>query len=400
MSLRVTGAAALAGLVFTISRPVSTAVQPPTPGQRSAHDQVASSTEIGWLEEIAESEEAAAAAWRSQPRPFGQPKDLRVVAYARLGELGTEASIAAQQRVADAFRHRSLIPPGASLAGSWAHPGWHMSDMHPTPIASARGSDGRQWVLVPADMLGEWQLFLLRCAPADRRQCTRAKPVGPWALRYQTIDATLTESAAGRMRLTLIPKAAVRPSVMDGTAPFQPPRVGSAETRELALEEIERDSDGDGWTDIEERTLGLDERRRDSDGDGVDDGHDAAPLLAPTPPDAASDETRILQQAIFTAFGLSESRWALLARDENVPPLEPWGLSAPVLFTKPLTPDPLSGGPGGVYVTWKIVRKSTIDAVVDISDWEGPLAAGGQEITLRKHNQDWVVVARTTTWIS
>jgi len=71
-----------------------------------------------------------------------------------------------------------------------------------------------------------------------------------------------------------------------------------------------------------------------------------------------------------------------------------------VLSNRPLVNDPRKGGPGGVFVTWKIVSKNASDAVVEITDWEGPLAAGGQDVFLRRVNGVWVVVARQTTWIS
>ena len=71
-----------------------------------------------------------------------------------------------------------------------------------------------------------------------------------------------------------------------------------------------------------------------------------------------------------------------------------------MLFNRPLKSDPLAGGPGGVFVSWKIVRKTSAEALVEITDWEGPLAAGGQEIFLRRIDGDWIVVARQTTWIS
>ena len=56
--------------------------------------------------------------------------------------------------------------------------------------------------------------------------------------------------------------------------------------------------------------------------------------------------------------------------------------------------------PGGVFVTWKIVRQTATEAVVGITDWEAPLAAGGQDVFLRRIDGKWIVVARQTTWIS
>jgi hypothetical protein len=51
-------------------------------------------------------------------------------------------------------------------------------------------------------------------------------------------------------------------------------------------------------------------------------------------------------------------------------------------------------------VTWKIVRKSVTGATVEIRDWEGPLAAGGQQVFLRRIRDQWIVIGRQTTWIS
>ena len=83
-----------------------------------------------------------------------------------------------------------------------------------------------------------------------------------------------------------------------------------------------------------------------------------------------------------------------------MPKLEVPRLSAPVLYNRPLRFDPKVGGPGGVFVTWKVLRKSATEAAVEITDWEGSLAAGGQNVFLRRVNNEWSVVARQTTWVS
>ncbi len=121
-------------------------------------------------------------------------------------------------------------------------------------------------------------------------------------------------------------------------------------------------------------------------------------------PSASEDneDVLILQRALFAVFGVPESRWALFGhehRGRKVRPLQTWGLAGPVLFNRALV-DPFNGGPGGVFVTWHLLSKTASDAVVEITDWEGPLAAGGQKVFLRRVNGAWVVVARKTTWIS
>jgi hypothetical protein len=54
----------------------------------------------------------------------------------------------------------------------------------------------------------------------------------------------------------------------------------------------------------------------------------------------------------------------------------------------------------GVYVNWEITKMTDTEAEVTLTDYEGPLAAGGQKVLLRKIGSDWYVVKRRTTWIS
>jgi hypothetical protein len=44
--------------------------------------------------------------------------------------------------------------------------------------------------------------------------------------------------------------------------------------------------------------------------------------------------------------------------------------------------------------------KGTTLATVDLTDWEGMLAAGGQIVKLRRVNGEWIVISRQTTWVS
>jgi hypothetical protein len=55
---------------------------------------------------------------------------------------------------------------------------------------------------------------------------------------------------------------------------------------------------------------------------------------------------------------------------------------------------------GGVYVDWKIAKMTETEAEVALSDYEGLLAAGGQQVLLRKIGSEWFVVTRRTTWVS
>ena len=168
-------------------------MQPPKRSLVGALESISVSSDVAWLEGLAASGDAAMALWRAQSRPLGQHKDLRIAAYARLGELGTNESLAAQARIDAAFHSRSLLSSSVSLNEKWVHPGWHMGDYTPSPLAELRVA-GRDFVVLAADLLGPRQLFLLRCEPGRRANCTRPVPLGPWSMRYISVEATMTRA--------------------------------------------------------------------------------------------------------------------------------------------------------------------------------------------------------------
>ena len=363
-------------------------------------DRIAVAGDVAWLERIASSEREAALFWHSA-RPIGLPADLRIAAYARLGEIGTVESVGAQKRVAAAAAARPLIPDGAPLNAPWPHAARHLGQYTPRPLAETRSTGGSRLVVLAADMLGPWQLFILRCPADSTARCSRPKPVGAWALHDIKVDASMTELAPGRLQLRIVPREGRIPTGPGGAAsrtdPADPP---PPETRTILLADVDRDADADGWTDLEERLLGLDPSRADSDGDGIDDAHDRAPLVARAAK-PGSDDQAIVRAAMFAVFGLTESRWALFARPDRVAPIDVPGLPAMLLFHRTFPSNPLAAGvPGGIFVQWKIIRKSASDAVVDIADWVALGAAGGQDVFLRRIRGEWVVIARQPTWMS
>ena len=238
---------------------------------------------------------------------------------------------------------------------------------------------------------------MLRCDPMSRFVCNRPMPIVPWSFSYVKVEGSLLHLGGDRWRVRIEPRGEM--GTPDGYLPVfgeTLPTVPLAEIHDFAIADVERDSDGDGWTDIEERALGLDPFRTDSDGDGIDDGHDCSPLYAPPASDSKDDEVAILQQAVFAVFGMSSSRYALLATDKNVRRLQASGLAGPILFGPPLRRDAF--GWGGVFVDWKIVTTTKDEATVEISDEEAPQIGGGQEVRLRRISGEWVVVGHHVKW--
>lgn len=64
----------------------------------------------------------------------------------------------------------------------------------------------------------------------------------------------------------------------------------------FTLEELRKDTDGDGLTDLLEARLGTDPKKSDTDDDGLSDGRDANPLLKPG---ASGDRSQLLQAVFF-----------------------------------------------------------------------------------------------------
>jgi hypothetical protein len=350
---------------------------------RSVERDIVESRDLAWLENVAMSPPD----WRGR-RAFG--KGARITAYARLGELATPESLRAQKRVAAAERARPMmLPEHMPLFVNWPYPGPRVSDEAPDVLAETRTDDGQRIVIATSQLLGPPHLFVIRCDPMGDIACTRPLPVSEKSVGYRTMDAALAIIGAGHFRVRLQPHAYQNPFDPLSAPPPTPP----AQTLDFVLADVERDSDGDRRTDIEERVLGLDPMRADSDGDGISDGQDRSPEYAPPSSDAQDEDAVILQQAVFAVFGLSDSPLTLFALHDHVRRLQLSGLPAPVLYNRRLAYQKYYSWIPAYYVSWTIVTKTTSEAVVEI---EYPRECFYEnrhlQVSLRRVHQEWVVV--------
>lgn len=338
---------------------------------RGPIDEVQRSTDIAWLERIASS--AAFAEDVQRASPIGMAKLLRGAAYARLGDIGTPESLAAVGRIEQSMAEVSLTPATVRL-GVWPSVSWHMTDVDQVPLATATAPDGTTYAVVTASLLGGFDLFLISTrTPGDPQSWSRPKLLGQSPRR----DGDWSASLALHGPATLVLKT-------------------SGAEIQFALDDIERDSDSDGWTDLEEGRIGTNPHAPDSDGDGIPDGRDVCPLWPLPPASSPDDNDTILQRAILAAFALTGSRQMLYVTPPT-PRIHIRGYAGPVIFNRPL---PRGGATGGVYVSWRIRERTATDAVVELTDWEGLLAAGGQDVFLKKVLGRWTVVAVKATWVS
>jgi hypothetical protein len=320
-------------------------------------------------------------------------KDLRTMAYARLGHLGTEESLAAVERIEKQVRDSSSNSP-VRLKRLWTHPCWHFGDrpLRNSVVAWVQNEKGKAYVVFDSSHLGGRELFLTSNVNPDNSDSLWSRPALIPATIYRSMsNPTLVIKDENTLILSYVQGKPEPRQLMEGT--FDPgkeaPVLGKQEIR-ISVPEIFKDSDGDGLTDKEEVRLGLDPKNPDSDGDGITDGKDAAPNYAAKPGDMASDEVAVIQKAIFATFGLSGSRFLLIVGPKSRP-VQVWGYSGLVLYGRQQWAEKLEFGT--VFVDWKATIEGD-SARVEIRDYEGPVAGGSQEVFLKKKNEKWFVVRR------
>lgn len=376
----------------------------PEPPPRAADQnnpfvKINSSQDIGWLERIASSQLAAA-----ELRPGGgmanHAKDLSTAAYVRLGVISTPESIAAIKRIED--RARKITPVTAySTPGDFIHPGWHFSDAQRRPIAQVTTRDGITYALIVSSLLGDLDMFLISSkTPEDGASWTRPLLV-PNSLYRGIKEPRLSINGSDELVFSFVQEGPPPRALMEGT--FDPgpkaPAMGP-QAWKLSIKEIQKDSDRDGWTDIEELRMGLDPKNKDTDSDGVPDGQDVCPNFSLREEDQNDEEVRIFAKAIFATFGIGGSRHLLLV-GSNQKRVHVWGYAGPVIYGQDVKSWSKAHQYGAVYVSWRLRKRiSETEVVVEIVDYEGPLAAGGQDVRLRKVGNEWLVIKRETTWVS
>jgi len=247
--------------------------------------------------------------------------------------------------------------------------------------------DGRWCMTVPATLYGRPELFVMFSrTPGDPTSWGRPRPAG-----VDDGDGSTNGSLAwadGVLELTFD-----RPNA-------RPPLLH--QTRRIVLADVLRDSDNDGLTDLEEYRLGLDPQNEDSDGDGVLDGEDVCPNYAPGTADGANEAHEIIQAAFLDTFGMSSSRTALLV-EPGSERVQLYGYGGAVIYGRArprLDVNATSEIYGKVLVRWKVVDRRPDRATVVVEDWEGPLAASGRNVYLRKMRGRWYVIGSEMTWIS
>lgn len=340
---------------------------------------VTQSNDVAFLEKVAASV-AEAAAFKPQNPLVGQGvPDIRCAAYGRLGELGTPEALAAVQRL-EGKAAKSNLTPATALRGVWNYPGPGSSAVDTKPLVTVTAPDNTTYAIVNHTLfLGSPDLFLVSTKTPDAanswsRPILMPMPNVPLGTTYRNVKLTFDDADKFTLAYTQTDQNAAQPRSIT-----------------MSVADILRDSDKDGWTDIEEARLGLDPKKPDTDGDGIPDGQDPCPDYAP-PKDAAKDPNLpILQRAFYAVFGFSDSRY-VLAIEAPSPQIQFFGYNGPVLYNTatPSQTEPLAT-PRFLRVSMGIPKVNQDSAIVGISIVQGPRAGTALAVTLRKISDQWYV---------
>lgn len=353
---------------------------------------IAESTNVAWLENAASS---LSTAQKLNP-PYGMAggaKGVRTAAYLRLGALGTEESLAAAERLEQQAREQSILPRTAPL-GTWNHPSWHFADTEVKVLAQTKTPGGRTYAVILPYLLGGSDVFLISTTTPEN-QSSWSRPVMVPGRTFPNVrQCRLTAENEELLTFDYDQERSQASIRADGTIDYSKRDIQrTPHHQEIHLADVMRDTDHDGWTDLEEERLGLDPKNADTDGDGLADGMDPCPNFAPPQNVETNEDAVILQKAIFATFGLSGSQNFLIVGTNSMR-AQIWGYAGPIVYRTVPTAEWLDQhGSGTIFTNWKVDRNGD-EAQVGIGDYEGPMAGAGQTVLLKKIHGKWVAVGQ------
>jgi len=346
--------------------------------EKDPFKRAAATSHVAWLEKVAGSR-AEAQKLVEVERLYQSSSGLRIAAYARLGALGTPKSLAAVKRVEDRAKGQPLTPDPLPL-DVWPSASWHCNDIDAEmPLAQVSTAGRLTYAVIRNLQLGGHALIWTK-TPDNPASWSRPRPLPREPENLSSArDLSLAIKDQDTLALSYVVDSAGKKKI--------PVRC----LLSISISVVSKDADGDGWTDSEERRLGLNPNKADTDGDGISDGMDPCPNYAPSKAEAQSDETLILQKALFALYGLTDSR-EILAGDSSQK-VQVWGYRGVILYTKASRESNKEDGLDSLSVSWSVTRQGDT-AEAWIGDYIGPLAFGSQKFTLKKIDGTWYVTQR------
>ncbi|MDQ1354747.1 MAG: hypothetical protein QG657_5056, partial [Acidobacteriota bacterium] len=180
------------------------------------------------------------------------------------------------------------------------------------------------------------------------------------------------------------------------------------EITSIDLPNLNKDSDNDGLTDIEEEVLFTDCNNQDTDGDGVKDFDDINPLRKPvkTPTDTMKIRQAVLNEYVGKKKGFYQGGLLIVTSEsgetqcfENLAPrVLAFNDNEFRLYKKYFRP--VKGCFANIYFESITFSQDKRSAEVEFSDYFAPGAGAGHKVRLRKVDDEWIVISEIRTWIS
>ena len=335
---------------------------------------IAQSTDHALLEKVAASLEGAtefAATLKPPLAPNQPPSSLRAQAYFRLGEIGTPEALTAILRVEAKAAKVNLIPATVPLGSE-------------KPLATAKTPDNTTYAIFSTMLFGGQDFVLTYTkTPDDPKSWTRPVllPI-PSQSGYKVKLPQMTFQAPDAIKFDY---TFVNSGTQGNPAPLPEPKTFS-----FSLAEVLRDTDKDGWTDIEEARLGLDSKKADTDGDGIPDGQDTCPDFARPVGADIDPNSQILERAAFAALAFRDDR-TVLALDPKTPKFQIIGYPGPILINHHLPAENTFDSFPCIHRLSFTCQVSENKATVSIRDYWGPMASTWKDVLLWKPYDQWVV---------
>lgn len=192
----------------------------------------------------------------------------------------------------------------------------------------------------------------------------------------------------------------------------------------LRWDDLTRDTDRDGWTDLLERRLHTDARLADTDGDALPDPLDPAPRGAGPSPDAGCAREAVFPAAFFAEFGFIEGQDPVFVEGPAEVNLQHEGYPGPVIYLSYEEAEQLRaevGLDGSTYFSFAQRREVGVDgerhaegspldevrfsddgrrATLEVRAFRGSLNAEGRRIELTCLGGRWYALSSVLTWTS
>jgi len=176
--------------------------------------------------------------------------------------IGTPGAVVALRRIEADAKKWAILPPAMAF-GRYPSAISHMSDSTLQLAASIANDAGMTYGVVRAGFLGGEDVFLLSSeAPEKVSSWSRPRLIPNALVAGQITDVSLTWQQPGVLLFR-----------------FTPTKSGGPQSVRIAIADVLRDSDGDGWTDVEEERLSRGPVLFEIDRDKWIAGHGSAPPL-------------------------------------------------------------------------------------------------------------------------